>query len=272
MDPWLEDPLLWPGVHDFLIVCAATALNRSLRPRYVARIQERVYVVRPEQNFLPDVTVELASPARRRKGRPRGATAVADASDPCWEVSLGPYEVRESYVEIRPARERGSVITVLEFLSPTNKLAGSEGRQNYLDKQRQILASPIHLLEVDLLRRGVPTAVASSPDRLLRQGPYDYLVCLSRSGRRDRCEVWGFTMRQRLPRVHVPLAQGEDDVVLDLQAVFDRAYDDGAYADDTDYTVEPVVPLRQVDAEWADALLRKKGHRKKRRPRGRNGG
>ena len=151
-------------------------------------------------------------------------------------------------------------------------MAGGEGRESYLEKQRQVLASPIHLLEIDLLRQGEPTVVASPPDLVARWGMFDYLVCLSRANQRALCQVWGFSLRQRLPRVRVPLAADEEDVVLDLQAVLERVYDEGAYADDLDYTLEPAVPLRQPDAEWADALLRDQGLRKKRRkPRSRNG-
>lgn len=71
-----------------------------------------------------------------------------------------------------------------------------------------------------------------------------------------------FTVRQRLPRVRVPLTGDDPDVVLDLQAVFDRCYDAAAYARSLDYRQPPVPPLRPADAEWADALLREKGLRK----------
>jgi hypothetical protein len=272
MDPYLEDPVVWPGVHGLLIAAAGTALNRLIRPRYVARIEERVYVVRPRRELIPDVSVQRPAAATRRKSRAETGTATVPASDPCWEIALEPSEVREVYLQIRPARSRTEVVTVVEILSPTNKLAGSEGRQSYLEKQRQVLASPVHLLEIDLLRQGEHTVVASPPDLLAGCGTYDYLVCLSRADQRSVCQVWGFTLRQRLPRVRVPLAADEEDVVLDLQEVLDRVYDEGAYADDTDYTLDPVVPLRQADAEWTDALLREKGLRKKRRkPRSPNG-
>jgi hypothetical protein len=51
------------------------------------------------------------------------------------------------------------------------------------------------------------------------------------------------------------------DVVLDMQAVFDRNYEEGAYAEQIDYTQEPVPPLTGEDAAWADALLRERGLR-----------
>lgn len=55
MDPYLEEPHLWPGVHANLIVAMQELLNRRLRPHYVADIEERVYL-RPESD--PDETHE----------------------------------------------------------------------------------------------------------------------------------------------------------------------------------------------------------------------
>jgi uncharacterized protein DUF4058 len=51
------------------------------------------------------------------------------------------------------------------------------------------------------------------------------------------------------------------DLVLDLQAVFDRCYDEGPYARRVDYRREPSVLLPRADAEWADQLLRERGLR-----------
>ena len=44
MDPYLEDPGLWPDVHNNLITGMQAALTALLRPKYQVRIEERVYV------------------------------------------------------------------------------------------------------------------------------------------------------------------------------------------------------------------------------------
>ena len=44
------------------------------------------------------------------------------------------------------------LVAVIEFLSPTNK-RGLE-RKKYLRKRERILLSSVHLLEIDLLRKG----------------------------------------------------------------------------------------------------------------------
>src|SRR5205823_5222844 len=55
MDPYLEDPQLWPGVHSRLIVYTADRLQPALRPRYVAAVEERVYLQGPDREVVPDV-------------------------------------------------------------------------------------------------------------------------------------------------------------------------------------------------------------------------
>ena len=43
-DPYLEDPRRWPDVHHRLISVAGDLLTEQLRPRYLVRIEERVYI------------------------------------------------------------------------------------------------------------------------------------------------------------------------------------------------------------------------------------
>jgi hypothetical protein len=163
-------------------------------------------------------------------------------------------------VEIVTVGDEARVVTVIEVLSPANKAAGGVGRRRYRAKQREVLRSEAHLLEIDLLRRGKHTVVAPL-DQVLRRARHDYLVSLSRGGSRHLCEVWPITLRSRLPKVSVPLLDGDPDQALDLQAVFDRCYDEGAYARRIDYRREPREPLSRADQDWADTLLHQQGIR-----------
>ena len=113
------------------------------------------------------------------------------------------------------------------------------------------------LLEVDLLRSGQHT-VAAPYELLVERGRWDYLVCLHRPESPLQYHVWPMSIRDRLPRVRVPLLPPEPDVVLDLQAVLNGAYEDGAYARDTDYGGEPVPPLSPDNAAWVRDMLRDK--------------
>jgi hypothetical protein len=116
-----------------------------------------------------------------------GETAVA-VSDSPWVVTYEPVEMREVFIEILSLPEPSRVVTVIKVLSPSNKVAGSPGRQLYLTKQQEIFESQTHLIEIDLLRRGEHTVLA--PREILGQrGRWDYLVCLHRGGQGRRCEV-----------------------------------------------------------------------------------
>lgn len=57
MDPYLEERTVWPGVHASMIPYIQEALQPQLRPKYVARIEERVQLAQFGQNYVPDVLV-----------------------------------------------------------------------------------------------------------------------------------------------------------------------------------------------------------------------
>jgi hypothetical protein len=257
MDPYLEHPALWPGVHQRLITYLAERLNTLLPSHYVADIGERLYVVQPDRHIYPDAVVEPPSTVPIPEQQ-QGGTAVVLTSDPPWVLTVEPVEVREVFIEILSVGDASRVVTVIEVLSPSNKTVNSQGRQLYVTKQQEILHSPTHLIEVDLLRYGEHT-VSAPRDSLLARGVWDYLVCLHRGGQHGRYEVWAMALQQRLPRIRVPLANGEPDIVLDVQAVFDRCYDEGAYARRLDYRREPLPPLSETDCAWAATLLRERG-------------
>ena len=260
MDPYLEHPARWPGVHQRLITYMGDALNALMPPRYVADIGERLYVVQSERHIYPDVVVVEHPPAAGAMRQGAGGTAVAVVSDPPWILTVEPEEMREVYIEILSVAEESRVVTVIEVLSPSNKTSGSEGRNLYLTKQHELLASQTHLIEIDLLRQGEHT-VAPPRAELLRRGAWDYLVSLHRGGQPWRYEVWPITLRQGLPRIRVPLADSDPDVVLDVQAVFNRCYDEGGYARRLDYRREPPTPLEGDNATWAAAWLSERGLR-----------
>jgi len=158
MDPYLEDPWLWPDAHHELISVCRELLNRHLRPNYVARVEERVYLekdddpARKELYVVPDIRVAKHPGGRKgmRKPRPRGGLAVAE---PVPVVFEGDLELREARIEVT-ATDTRAVVAVIEILSPTNKVRGSEGRESFRKKRQEVLRSPAHWVEIDLLRAG----------------------------------------------------------------------------------------------------------------------
>src|SRR5712691_964641 len=133
MDPYLETR--WSDVHLSLAVYARNALNRVLPPGLLARAEERAIVSLDDEDLRgigPDVSVferGLAEPTWDSSG---AATAVAEAI--C--VHLPKREFKQWYLEIRDARSDGRVITVIEFVSPTNKCPG-DGLTKYRQKQEE---------------------------------------------------------------------------------------------------------------------------------------
>ena len=63
MDPYLESPQLWPGIHASAIVYIRDQLQPLLRPRYLATIEERVYLENPDRRqIIPNVRVHHQRP------------------------------------------------------------------------------------------------------------------------------------------------------------------------------------------------------------------
>ncbi len=260
MDPYLEDAVLWPGVHHDLITFLRGRINALLPAGYVANINERLYVVQQERDIYPDASVARRPPLADPAGN---GSAVAVASDEPLVVEVEAVEVREGFIEIVRVGAPGRVVTTLEVLSPSNKAAGEGRRELYLAKQQAVLASTTHLIEIDLLRAGRHT-VAAPEAPLPPSGHWHYTVSLHRGGRgglKRRFEVWAVTLRQRLPRFRVPLADGDPDLVVELQALFDRCYNEGSYARQVDYRRAPPGALTPADAAWLDEWLRSRGPR-----------
>jgi hypothetical protein len=250
MDPYLEAPALWPGVHGRLVVYTADALEPLLAPRYTAAVEERVYREGSGRPVSPDVSVRELRPERATR-RPSSSAVAFDAPVIVWTP---PEVVRETFIAVRDLHAGQRVVTVIEVVSPANKYAGP-GRESYQAKQSEVLASDVHLVEVDLLRGG-PHVVAVSEAAARQRGPYDYLTCVNRGGDRYAFELYPRVLRDRLPRVAVPLADDDPDVPLDLQAVVSRAYDAGSYRRRIDYSRPCDPPLGPDDRAWAEALIR----------------
>lgn len=251
MDPWLEDPVLWPGLHGALIIYARDQLVRRLPAPLYVEVGERVYVEAPgrQRDIVPDAAV-LHPPRRRPKGAASGtAVAEADALDEPLIVEVSSLELTETYLEIRhPAGHQ--VLTVIELLSPSNKRPGA-GREQYLRKQGEVLASRASLVEVDLLRAGEPTVAC--PVERLPAAPYRVVV--TRGWDRERREVYPAQLRERLPRFAVPLREDLDDVALDLPALFAQAYENAGYSARLDYETDPSPPLAPDELAWARRLV-----------------
>ncbi len=250
MDPYLENPQFWPGVHNSLIVYLRDHLQPLLRPRYLAAVEDRLYVEGPDRQIIPDVWITRSKPQQRS-----GSAAVAEIEEPLVVQAFGP-EIHESYIEILDLTSHQKVVTVIEVISPTNKFPGP-GQDSYLAKQREVRYSQAHLVEIDLLRVG-PHVLAVPTSLIEGQASFDYLVCVNRARPpRTTFELYPHRLRGPLPKFGVPLADDDRDVPADLQAVVAHTYQAGAYRDRIDYSRPCKPPLSAEDQAWADELIRK---------------
>jgi hypothetical protein len=254
MDPFLENRSFWRGVHQGLITFINQQLNETLPSGFAANMDERCYLVHWRGDLYPDVAVVARAPEPGPVAAARSARGRAP-----HVLELPAEEVREPFVEIVTATPERELVAVIEVLSPTNKAAETEGYEEYRRKQRHLLGSAVHLLEIDLLRSGAHTVAA--PEWWTRTlPPFDYSVCLSRAGS-GRREVWDVRLADPLPVVDVPLFDDTPPAALDLQSAFDRMYDAGPYRRLVDYRADPDPPLAPDAADWADALLKSRGLR-----------
>jgi hypothetical protein len=235
-------------------------LQAELPPPYFAEIGERVWVEVSQRYIEPDASVLRGNRAGPRYEGEPDATAAVARSRPVV-VTVPHDERREPFVEIRVSGEAGErLVTAIELLSPSNKTPGERGRELYLRKQRELIDSPTHLVEIDLLRGGLHTTAVPF-DRLAAQvGPFDYHVAIHRFDRFEDFLVDPIRLEERLPEVWIPLLPGDSEVPIDLQAALDRAYDTGPYRRRTRYAEStPAPPLRPDQAEWATRILHAAG-------------
>jgi hypothetical protein len=250
MDPFIESHI-WEDFHHALIEVMRESLIPHTRPRYVVRVEERVYVEHiPSSGSMfirPDVTV-LERAGSEGTLESTGSMAASAIVTPVIRHLPVPEQVREAFLTIRE-RETMEMVTVIAVLSPGNKRAGSDGRREYLRKREEVLLSATHLVELDFLRGGecLPTLEPLPPG--------DYYAFICRGQRRFQAEVYAWSLRQPLPPVPIPLAGADPDIVLDLQAMFTTVYDRAGYDYSLNYRHALMPPLSDADQAWAQRLL-----------------
>lgn len=160
MDPFLESQE-WEDFHTRFNTVIGEHLGPRLEPRYVVRIERRVYV----EHLIDD-------PSSRRTGVAVMWTASAEAApppgrraatiDPVECLLPIPEERQEVYLVIRD-RETMEVVTVMETPSPANKRPGGDGRREYLVKRESMLRSQAHIWSRSICCGEAPASRCSIP-------------------------------------------------------------------------------------------------------------
>lgn len=158
-------------------------------------------------------------------------------------------EHHEQFIEIRQ-RSDSKLVTLVDMVSPANKTT-SDGRHAYLEKRREAKAGGASLVEIDLILQGQPMLDYA------REGlpEWDYAVTVTRSSQPERYEIYTSTLEKRLPRFRLPLAPDDRDTVIDLQAAFARAFDQGGFVEQIDYKKDPATRISDANRKWLDDRL-----------------
>ncbi len=164
-----------------------------------------------------------------------------------------PEQIKESYLKIENMAT-GEVITAIEILSPTNKRAG-KGQEAYLAKREAVLSSATHLVEIDLLREGIPMPIVENLPRS------QYRILISRSEQRPRGHLYAFSIRQPIPTIALPLRSDDALLILELQDLLLTMYDQARYDLAIDYQQNPIPKLLESDLEWCQEQLVSAGRR-----------
>lgn len=116
-------------------------------------------------------------------------------------------------------------------------------------KRQRLYQSNVHLIEIDLLRRG------TRPFNHPRLPNTAYLITVTRA-QSGSVEVWPIQLADPLPTIPVPLRSPDADVPLDLGAALTAIYDEAAYDLSIDYHQSPPPPpLSEEEQRWLEDCL-----------------
>ncbi len=258
MDPYLEDPQIWPSFHHRLADELADQLSPKIGPKYYADVEVRTVLQEIEIGAIP----------RRRGHEMRPDVGVLEPFNVPFEPSgqtaeaatIAPAPVRRLATEVDETRTRAvriyetdtsELVTSIELFSPYNKRP-REGLEQYRIKRANLLNAEVHLIEIDLLRGGTRAGQEVNYPPL----DADYILLVNRTGVQRISEIWPVALNELLPIIPVPLLEPDPDVPLDVNAATHAVYQRARYDWRINYQ-QPVPPpdLRPAMAEWVKELL-----------------
>jgi hypothetical protein len=251
MDPYLEARHIWHGFHNFLAVEIVTQLNPYLGPKYYADIEVRTVVeditIATTRPIHPDVAVLERTDLEISPHAGPITAIVAIPAAPIQRTIQVASQTKLRAVRIYTT-DADQLVTSIEILSPFNKRPG-KGIEDYRHKRSQLLQSPVHLIEIDLLRGG------ERPGPEVNEPPLetDYTLLVNRAAADIRLsEIWPLALNEPLPLLPVPLLSPDPDVPLDLKAALQSIYARAGYDWRIDY--KQPVPLPELRPEMATWL------------------
>ena len=253
MDPWLER--VWTPIHHEYISLLRRQIAAQLPDDLYAQVETDVYIIdQGEEGRLlrPDVSTfdrdQPGGPAYESSGvETSGGTAVAEPV----RVPVRRRPVPLRHVAIREPETGHRLVTAIEVFSPTNKGSAAE-RTTYRRKREAYLMASANVVEIDLLR-GVGDLLDLNLDAVPPTAGTTYAACVRYADPAigDEAEFFAMPLRERLPRIAVPLRRTDGRPIVDLQAPITEVYTLGRYDLQIDYARPPAPPLPTADAAWA---------------------
>ena len=68
--------------------------------------------------------------------------------------------------------------------------------------------------------------------------------------------MYGFNLADPIPSFPLPLCEGDNQPIVDLQSILHGVYDRAGFDLAIDYNLDAVAPLTDSEAAWVDTLLR----------------
>lgn len=248
MDPYIEHPDIWLGFHQMLIAGMVEHLNEHLPAQYIAKPEQRTEIGYWDSADTRILYPDAAVLETARSPEPAGAGS--HSISPATDIVIAPAAAnpRVAFINIT-AQPENRLVTVIELLSPINKRSGNPAYNDYISKREDLLASRVHLLEIDLLRKGARFPA----ERPLPDAPY--FAFLSRFTRRPYTEMWAIQLDEPLPTLPVPLLPDDADVPLPLDALLQQTYRRLRLDAEINYHEPPLDPLTDTQRAYINDLL-----------------
>lgn len=258
MDPYLEGSV-WSDVHLRLATEISVRLALRIRPKYLTRLATQTVQDRTAGTEIgimyPDVEIfQRRIPPPRQPVLAGSGVALAEVAPitPALTIPSFNFEVRLVRVEIYDT-EHQQLITAIEMLLPINKR--EPDLTKYRLKRDRLEAGGVHILEIDLIRRGQRPVMTPRVYDRQQAATAPYLITLTRAGA-ESLEVWPVQLQDKLPVVAVPLRTPDPDVPLDLGGALHTIYDQAGYDLSIDYRRTPPPPAFDPATQvWMEQLL-----------------
>jgi hypothetical protein len=160
--------------------------------------------------------------------------------------------VTERFIRI-VEMDSGRLITVIEFISPTNKLG--RGMAAFRTKREELLASNVNFVEIDLVREGNWEALLRPhicpPDQAT-----PYRATVREIADPPAVYVYPIRLQDRLPGIGIPLRAGDPQIELELQPLIENAYTNGRYDRRLNYAAPLQPPIGGNDGMWVEQFCR----------------